>query len=67
MNRWVSLNQTHQQTNTNYTNSVVRVRERTIPTERPSLIGDDSANFFEDRVVSSSQRGASPTAVISVS
>jgi hypothetical protein len=26
-------------------NSVALVRERTIPTERPSLVGEDSANF----------------------
>jgi hypothetical protein len=26
-------------------NSVVLVRERTIPTERPPLVGDVSANF----------------------
>jgi hypothetical protein len=30
-------------------NSVALVRERTIPTERPPLIGEVSANFFADR------------------
>jgi hypothetical protein len=28
------------------TNSVALVRERTIPTERPPLVGEVSANFF---------------------
>jgi hypothetical protein len=28
-------------------NSVARVRERTIPTERPPLVGEVSANFCE--------------------
>jgi hypothetical protein len=30
-------------------NSMVWVRERTIPTERPPLVGEVSANFFADR------------------
>jgi hypothetical protein len=43
-------------------NSVALVSERTIPTELPPLVCEDSA----DRVVSHSQRGGSPAAVISV-
>jgi hypothetical protein len=37
----------NKQTNkqTNKTNSMVWVRERTIPTERPSLVGEVIANF----------------------
>jgi hypothetical protein len=30
-------------------NSVALVRKRTIPTERPPLVGEDSAKFFADR------------------
>jgi hypothetical protein len=30
-------------------NSVALVRERTIPTERPPLVGEDNANYFGDR------------------
>jgi hypothetical protein len=33
-------------------NSVARVRERTIPTERPPLVSEVSANFCGQRVVS---------------
>jgi hypothetical protein len=44
---------------------VALVRERTIPTERPPLVGEVSANFA-DRGVSHGQCGGSPTAVISV-
>jgi hypothetical protein len=33
------------QTNKNKANSVALVRERTIPTERPPLVGEVSANF----------------------
>jgi hypothetical protein len=40
------------------------VRERTIPTERPPLVGEVSANF-SDRGVSRGQREGSPTAVSS--
>jgi hypothetical protein len=46
-------------------NSVALVRERTIPTEPPPLVGAVSANFA-DRRASLSQRCGSPTAVISV-
>jgi hypothetical protein len=38
-------------TNINYKeNSVASVRKRTIPTERPPLVSEVSANFFADRV-----------------
>jgi hypothetical protein len=47
------------------TNSVALVRERTIPTERPPLVGEVSANLV-DRRVSHGQCGGFPTAVISV-
>jgi hypothetical protein len=47
------------------TNSVAWVRERTIPTERPPLVREVSANFA-DWGVSYGQCGRSPTAVISV-
>jgi hypothetical protein len=33
--------------NNNNNNSVALVRERTIPTERPPLLGEASANFCE--------------------
>jgi hypothetical protein len=46
-------------------NSVAWVRERTVPTERPQLVGEVSANFCGYRV-SHGQRDGSPTAVISV-
>jgi hypothetical protein len=36
---------TGKQTNKNKTNSVALVRKRTIPTERPPLVGEVSANF----------------------
>jgi hypothetical protein len=49
---------------TNNNNSVAWVRDLTIPTERPLHIGEVSANF-EARGVSRSQRGGSPTAVLS--
>jgi hypothetical protein len=39
-----SLEESYQQTN-KQTNSMVRVRERTIPTERPPLVGEVIANF----------------------
>jgi hypothetical protein len=39
-------------------NSVALVRERTIPTERPPLVGEVSANFV-DKGVSIGQRGGS--------
>jgi hypothetical protein len=57
----VAYKQTNKQTN-----SVTRVRERTIPTERPSLVGEVSEKTFTDRGVSRSQRGGSRTAAISV-
>ena len=47
-------------------NSVALVRERTIPTERPPLVGEVSANFFADRGVSRGQRNGSPRPLISV-
>jgi hypothetical protein len=47
------------------TNSVALVLERTIPTERPQLFGEVSANFW-DRGLSHGQCGGSHTAVISV-
>jgi hypothetical protein len=38
-------------------NSVALVRERTIPTERPPLVGEASANFLRiEAVVRSEQR-----------
>jgi hypothetical protein len=40
-------------------NSMALVRKRTIPTERPPLVGEVSANVFADRVVSRGQRGES--------
>ena len=40
-------------------NSVALVRERTIPTEQPPLVGEVSANFA-DRGVSRGQRNGSP-------
>jgi hypothetical protein len=49
-----------------YINSVALLCERTIPTERPSLVGEVSANFA-DRGVSHGQCGGSLTAIISVS
>jgi hypothetical protein len=52
--------------NNNNNNSVALVRERTIPTERPPLVGEVSANFCGQRV-SRGQRGGSLTAVISIS
>jgi hypothetical protein len=45
---------------------VALVREQTIPTERPPLVGEVSDNFA-DRGVSHGQCGGSPTAVISIS
>jgi hypothetical protein len=39
-----------------HTNSVALVRERTIPTERPPLVGEVSANFCEYRGVAWSMR-----------
>jgi hypothetical protein len=47
-------------------NSVDLVRERTIPTERPPLVGEVSAKFCGYRGVSHGQCGGSPTVVISV-
>jgi hypothetical protein len=47
------------------TNSVAWVRERTIPPERPALVGEVSGNFCVERGVAQS-RGESPRAVISV-
>jgi hypothetical protein len=35
----------HRMTNNNKTNSVALVRKRTIPTERPPLVGEVSGNF----------------------
>jgi hypothetical protein len=39
-----------------YTNSVALVRERTIPTKRPPLVGKVSANFCGERGVTWSVR-----------
>jgi hypothetical protein len=47
------------------TNSVALVRKRTIPTERPPLVGEVSANFRGERV-SRGQRNESPQPLISV-
>jgi hypothetical protein len=41
------------------TNSGALVRQRTIPTERPPLVGEVSANFSGERV-SRDQRNESP-------
>jgi hypothetical protein len=46
-------------------NSAALVRERTIPTERPPLVGEDSANFCGQRV-SRGQRNGFPRSLISV-
>jgi hypothetical protein len=46
-------------------NSVALVRERTIPTELPPLVGEVSANFCEYRV-SRGQRNGFPLSLISV-
>jgi hypothetical protein len=46
-------------------NSVALVRKRTIPTERPTLVGEVSANFCGERV-SRGQRNGSPRPLISV-
>jgi hypothetical protein len=40
-------------------NFVALVRERTIPINRPPLVGEISASFFADRGVSRSQQGES--------
>jgi hypothetical protein len=48
-----AFNRTHK------TNSVVLVRKRTIPTERPPHVGEVSANFCGYRV-SRGQRNGSP-------
>jgi hypothetical protein len=51
--------------NNNDNNSVALVRERTISTERPQLVGEDSANFLRiEGVVWSAQQ--LPKAVFSV-
>jgi hypothetical protein len=49
----------------NRINSVVLVRKRTIPTERPPLVGEVSANFSRYRVLRD-QRNGSPRPLISV-
>jgi hypothetical protein len=46
-------------------NSVALVRERTVPTERPQLLGEVSVSFA-NRGLSHSQHDRSPTAVISI-
>jgi hypothetical protein len=51
--------------NNNNKITVALVRERTIPTERPPLVGEVTAKFA-DRGVSRSQRSESPTAAIPV-
>jgi hypothetical protein len=47
------------------TNSVALVRKRTIPTERPPLVGEINANFSGQRV-SRGQRNKSQRPLISV-
>jgi hypothetical protein len=47
------------------TNSVALVRKPTIPTERPPLVGEVSANFSGQKV-SRGQRNESPRPLISV-
>jgi hypothetical protein len=47
------------------TNSMALVRKQTIPTERPPLVGEVSANFSGYRV-SRDQHNASPRPLISV-
>jgi hypothetical protein len=49
----------------NNNNSVALVRERTIPTAHPSLVGEVSANFLRIEGVAWSARRI-PTAVISI-
>jgi hypothetical protein len=49
----------------NQTNSVVLVRKRIIPTERPPLVGEVNANFSGQRV-SRGQHNKSPRPLISV-
>jgi hypothetical protein len=49
----------------NNNNSMALVHELTIPAERLPLVGEVSANIA-DRRGSRSQRGRSPTAVISI-
>jgi hypothetical protein len=46
-------------------NSVAVVRKRTIPTERPPLVGEVSANFFGYRVMRG-QQNEFPRPLISV-
>jgi hypothetical protein len=53
----------HHISNKTNTNSMASVRELTIPTEQPPLVGEVSSNFCG--WMSRSQRGGSPTAVIS--
>jgi hypothetical protein len=43
--------------NNNNNNSVALVRERTIPTERPPLVGEVGGNFLRIQGVSRRQRG----------
>jgi hypothetical protein len=52
--------------NNNNNNSVALFRMRTIPTERPPLVGEVNAIFFANRGVSRGQLGGSLTAVFSV-
>jgi hypothetical protein len=47
------------------TNSGALVRQRTVPTERPPLVGEVSGNFSWERV-SRGQRNESPRPLISV-
>jgi hypothetical protein len=55
----------HTPKKTNKANSVALVRKRTIPTERPPLVGEVSATFSGERV-SRGQRNESPRPLISV-
>jgi hypothetical protein len=42
---FIELEHAGKQTNEQKTNPVALVRERTIPTQRPPLVGEVSANF----------------------
>jgi hypothetical protein len=59
----VELNLKQKQKGKKQTNYVALVRERTIPTERPPLVGEVSANFYGESVAWLAQR--IPTAVFS--
>jgi hypothetical protein len=48
----------HTQTNKKTTNSVALVRDRSIATERPPLVGEGSANFWGWRVLRGKRNGS---------